>query len=657
MESLLSIATRMLNAETLAISALFIVGVVATQAIPMGRKWKRTDAYMTLGLGILLLGSYVCIHTFEKNTAQEVSRLLLQNGPNYAVTFQRLGHSSLNKDSSPTDPLYLELIAYEKDWLRENPAISDIYTLKKDPDGKMQLIVDSETDYNRNGIYDSQREVRTPVGETYQSGLPELTGAFEGVSAFTMTPYTDKWGHWVSAFFPLKDRNGKIDGVLGVDFDAGVFTRHLALARRSALAWSSLMLLAVFAALKLSRRTHEQNLRLAEALNSAEQATQAKSQFLAKMSHEIRTPLSGMLGMTALLEEQKLSPEGARFLRIIKNSGETLLALINDILDFSKIESGHLQSETFPFDAHETVAEVIDLLSFQAGEKGVVLTCNIDASVPHSLLGEGNFFRQILMNLVSNAIKFTSKGSVSIEGTAERRHGKALQLRFSVRDTGIGISSRGKKMLFEAFHQVDSSSHKFVGGTGLGFSISKGLAEAVGGEIGVESELGKGSTFWFTFLVEQAQTTLAKESPSGTDPNEPFDGTHLRALVADDNSVNQLVATRFLQKLGFKDIDIAGNGAEALDLVALKRYDVILMDCQMPVMDGFEATQKICIRVSAEKKPKIIALTASATDDSRRLCLEAGMDGFLTKPLTLAQLSNVLHEHLSKKASVGAKAA
>jgi CheY-like chemotaxis protein/HPt (histidine-containing phosphotransfer) domain-containing protein len=337
----------------------------------------------------------------------------------------------------------------------------------------------------------------------------------------------------------------------------------------------------------------------------------------------------------------------------VRASGESLLGIINDILDFSKIEAGKLDLETLDFDLQSLLDDFAATVAVQAHEKGIELLCAADPAVPTLLRGDPGRLRQILANLAGNAIKFTQKGEVAVRVSLEQERETQCLLRFSVRDTGIGIPEDKLGLLFAKFSQVDASTTRKYGGTGLGLAISKQLAELMGGEIGVESVEGQGSEFWFTArLGKQTQGAQAESRPPGNLRGEEM-GVTARILLAEDNITNQQVALGILKKLGLR-ADAVANGAEAVKALESIPYDLVLMDVQMPVMDGIEATRQIRSPQSAvpNRGIPIIAMTAHAMQRDREHCLEAGMNGYVSKPVSPQALAEVLARWLPKKSPV-----
>jgi signal transduction histidine kinase/AmiR/NasT family two-component response regulator len=415
---------------------------------------------------------------------------------------------------------------------------------------------------------------------------------------------------------------------------------HGALRESLALRFQNLDLVGSLAVAKA--RQQVANARLEEALRAAEASARAKSEFLANIGHEVRTPMNGVLGTLELLGDTELGPEQREYLSMARGSALGLMGLLDDILDFSNIDAGRLHLEAVATDLRSALREAVDSFAAAAREKGLELTLGLDEGLPARVLFDPRRLRQVLTNLVGNAVKFTERGSVQVVVEQTREDGGRVGLHFAVRDTGIGVPVEQQGRIFDVFTQADGSTTRRYGGTGLGLAISKRLVELMGGRIGVDSRPGRGSTFWFT-LTARVAGEVATADVRRTDA---------RVLLVEDNPVNRQIARRLLEKRGLAVICVE-DGQQALQRLAEGGFDLVLMDCQMPVLDGLDATRRFRAREAAEahggdERLPIVALTAGAMDADRESCLAAGMDDYLVKPFKAVQLDAILARWLRR---------
>lgn len=415
---------------------------------------------------------------------------------------------------------------------------------------------------------------------------------------------------------PYRDNEGEIIGLVGISWDMTF------------------------------RKRYEQDLEAAK--EQAEEGTRAKSEFLANMSHEIRTPMNGIIGMAEILKQASLGEQEKENLDILISSTRSLLSLVNDILDISKIEAGKVELEVEDFEIRKVLKDIENIMYIKAEEKALDYKTFIDPKVPEVLKGDPMRMKQIILNLVNNAVKFTNKGYVHIYIEIISEEEEHVMLKVKVMDSGIGISKTGKKSLFQLFSQVDTSTTKNFGGTGLGLSIAKRLVMLMQGEIGIGNSSKEGSTFWFTAQLAKSDNKIIQEEELFEEEiTENTPAKELNILLAEDNEINQKIIQFSLTNAGYK-VDIARNGQEAIDMYNQHNYDLVLMDVQMPVLDGYEATQYIReIESSVLKNSSptpIIALTANAMKGDKEKCLEAGMNEYLSKPFTPNDLVAIIRK-------------
>ena len=493
-----------------------VVACAATVVVARQAGLRRSRNLAWILLLVVLVPGWFYVEAAGDRAAAELERLVSAMGPTYAGELERMGHATIDLRTPSDDPRYLAMIEAEKRWLTANRNVSDIYTFRRLGDGVV-LVVDSETDYDRNGEFAGERESRTAIGEPYPNRIPALERAFADETAFEKVPSTDRWGTWISSFTPMHDAAGRVEAVLGVDYDGFLWIRAIARSRLDALAVVSAVLAVILTGLvsvaRLRRAAAEAELRNAElsaARDAALAASRTKSQFLASVSHELRTPLHVFLGMNELvLSSSSLDEKQRRHAATAQRSAEGLLGMVDDLLDFAQLEAGKAAIEEATFPLAALILAAAERHRIAAEHKH--LRFEIDNGIDDDLqvTGDGRRLRQILRHLIGNAVKFTDSGEVRIRCAAPRLVYGKVELEVLVSDTGIGIAPEQRRAVFQQFSQIDPSNTRRHGGTGIGLALSRRLAEQMGGTIDFDSELERGSVFRLNLPLRAAPTSSA----------------------------------------------------------------------------------------------------------------------------------------------------
>lgn len=625
------------------------------------RPGLRLPLFVFIFTGVLtLIGSWFAEHS-AATEREEIHQRIAGFATTFADELEHMGHDKIGPQTSADDPLYLAMIEREKAWLKSSPTIANLYTYRRLPDGRIAYIVDSETDYDHNSRFEGDREQRTANGALHTKPTEHMVRALEGHAGLDTNFTSDQWGTWISFAQPMIDEHGRVEAVLGMDFVAAKWVNDILYARATSLIITAIVILILVSVsvlvtlmrAEINQRTEIEN-ELVRAKEAAEQANRAKSEFLAHLSHELRTPMTSILGFGDLLLDTPLTDEQREFTLTLRKSGTALITLLNNILDLSKIEANQTKLESIPFSITEIVEDVTGMFKPGTASKKLAFTIENQAG-DINVVGDPTRFRQVLINLLHNAIKFTRKGGVTL-----RTEWSNDILRCDVIDTGIGIPPERLAILFQEFTQADASITRKYGGTGLGLVISRKLIQLMGGTVTVESKLDHGTTFTIRVPSPRHTAPLPSSAQPAIRPSElhvsPGKSGHV--LLVDDNTPNLRLSSLMLGKLGYT-FDVAVNGKEAIALFPSRHYHAVLMDCEMPDIDGFEATREIRAIEKAggnTRRVPIIAVTANAMTGTRTKCIEAGMDHYLTKPLRIDILSHTLSSIAELSATTDAPA-
>lgn len=659
-----------MKTDYLTFSAI-LIGCFTLLEAWMRHYWKRTGLHnrkqdaapahimgtlpfaMVLMIAVIIVAGWFFAEIAERNEKVRLKKIVRGIAPTLAYELNTMGHGRITGTTAPDDPHYLSLIATMVHWMKLNPEIESIYTMRKLPDNSVIFILGPETDYDRNGVIEGEREARVPIGEKYDEVVPEMEQAFRGEEGFQDSATNDKWGYAISAFVPIYDTSGKQEAILGVDFNGASWQQGVRVARLHVMGVLSLVFVMAMATYLILFRYRVEEARikrhqaeLARSKDEAEKANRAKSEFLSRMSHELRTPLNAILGFGQLLGDDasdQLSKEHKRMVHEILLAGNHLLELINEILDLSRIETGRmsLSFETVP--VKSIIASCLNLIQPMAQKRNIVLTDQLAGCEGWVVTVDPTRLQEVLLNLMSNAVKYNREAgsvTVSCERTAQK------MIRIGIADTGPGISEAEQKKIFEPFTRL--SMHSTIAeGTGIGLTIAKRLIELMGGSIGVRSAVNEGSYFWVDLpLIEKEPGDYTEEAPLTVCEYPELAERKRTILYIEDNPANLLLVAKIFSRYPTVTFLSAPYGMRGVELAQKQRIDIILLDISLPDIDGYEVLKRLRELETTRDIP-VVAVSSNAMPEDIERGKAAGFTAFLTKPINVHNFIETVHAVLA----------